>query len=191
MNDLENLQNLNLAHYILKATALIGVERKVGGNQFRHAFATLGILLDYKFYDKSILLKASLLHDLFEDLPEPGTRENEINGFEDVESHEVTKLVWEVTRQDNETKREYLQRVLDKGSENALLLKCADRISNLTDLHRDTHSVSKISKYLDQTEEFVIPMARKVNHGMERELKDLVANRRSKIRGIDTNKISL
>jgi len=191
MNDLENLQNLNLAHYILKATALIGVERKVGGNQFRHAFATLGILLDYKFYDKSILLKASLLHDLFEDLPEPGTRENEINGFEDVESHEVTKLVWEVTRQENETKREYLQRVLDKGSENALLLKCADRISNLTDLHRDTHSVSKISIYLDQTEEFVIPMARKVNHEMERELKDLVANRRSKIRGIDTNKISL
>ena len=191
MNDLENLQNLNLAHYILKATALIGVERKVGGNQFRHAFATLGILLDYKFYDKSILLKASLLHDLFEDLPEPGTRENEINGFEDVESHEVTKLVWEVTRQDNESKREYLQRVLDKGSKNALLLKCADRISNLTDLHRDTHSVSKISKYLDQTEEFVIPMARKVNHEMERELKDLVANRRSKIRGIDTNKISL
>jgi hypothetical protein len=59
-----------------------------------------------------------------------------------------------------------------------MLLKCADRISNLTDLHRDTHTEQKISDYLDQTEEFVIPMARKVNADMLIELTDLVAKRR-------------
>jgi len=68
MTELEVLRNLVLAPYILKATALIGVQRQVGGNQFRHCFSTLGILLDYKFFTNSILLKASLLHDLLEDL---------------------------------------------------------------------------------------------------------------------------
>ncbi len=175
MNDLEDLRNLVLAPYILKATALIGVQRKVGGNQFRHCFSTLGILLDYKFYNKSVLLKASLLHDLFEDLPE--VQVEEIRSI-DHESHEVVELVLEVTKGEDETKPQYLQRVLSAGSRNALILKCADRISNLTDLHRDTHSDQKISDYLDQTEQFVIPMAQKVNPDLVIELKDLVAKRR-------------
>jgi GTP pyrophosphokinase len=119
MNDLETLRNLVLAPYIIKATALIAVDRKVGGNQFRHCFSTLGILLDYKFYNNSILLKASLLHDFLEDLPEA-----------------------------------------------------------------DTHTDQKISDYLDQTEKFVIPMARKVNKDMVLELIDLVAKRREIFRMI-------
>ena len=175
MSDLDILKNLVLAPYILKATALIGVSRKVGGNQFRHSFATLGILLDYKFFKDPILLKAALLHDLLEDLPE--TQVDEIRWI-DHESHQVVDLVMEVTRQKDETKQQYLHRILGSGSKNALLLKCADRISNLTDLHRDTHSEQKISEYLDQTEQFVIPMARRVNADMFIELTDLVKERR-------------
>ncbi|MCD4678877.1 MAG: hypothetical protein K8S00_00685 [Bacteroidales bacterium] len=175
MTDLDTLKNLVLAPYILKATALIGVKRKVGGNQFRHSFSTLGILLDYKYYNDSILLKASLLHDLLEDLPE--TQLEEIRWL-DHESHLVVDLVLEVTRQKHETKSQYLQSILYAGSINAMVLKCADRISNLTDLHRDTHSEQKISDYLDQTEEFVLPMAERVNADMLIELKDLVAKRR-------------
>jgi (p)ppGpp synthase/HD superfamily hydrolase len=175
MSDLDTLKNLVLAPYILKATALIGVRRKVGGNQFRHSFATLGILLDYKFFDDSVLLKAALMHDLLEDLPE--TQLDEIR-FIDDEGYKVVDLVLEVTKRKDEVKFLYLQRVLNNGSRNALLLKCADRISNLTDLHRDTHSDQKISEYLDQTEEYVIPMARKVNADMVIELTDLVNIRR-------------
>ncbi len=175
MNDTEKLTNLVLAPYILKATALIGVSRRVGGNQFRHAFATLGILLDYKFFDDSVLLKAALLHDLLEDLPE--TQVDEIRWI-DHESRQVVELVLEVTRQKEETKQQYLERVLLQGSKKALLLKCADRISNLTDLHRDTHSDQKISEYLAQTEQYVIPMAEKVNADLVIELKDLVNKRR-------------
>ena len=175
MSELDSLKNLVLAPYILKATALIRVQRQVGGNQFRHCFSTLGILLDYKFFNDSVLLKASLLHDLLEDLPE--TQVDEIRWI-DNEGHQVVNLVLEVTKQKEESKIQYLQRVLDWGSKNALLLKCADRISNLTDLHRDTQTPQHISDYLDQTEQFVIPMARLVNPDMVIELTDLVERRR-------------
>ncbi len=195
MTSLESLKNLVLAPYILKATALISVQREVGGNQFRHCFSTLGILLDYKFYTNSVLLKASLLHDLFEDLPE--TQIDEVRWI-DSDGADVVNLVLEVTRRKDETKEQYLQRVLMEGSGNAHLLKCADRISNLTglrhllvdlglltDLHRDTQSEQKISDYLDQTEKYVFPMARKVNDDMLIELTDLVARRRKIIRMLE------
>jgi GTP pyrophosphokinase len=158
----------------------------VGGNQFRHCFSTLGILLDYKFFRNSILLKASLLHDLLEDLPE--TQVDEIRWI-DNESDQVVNLVLEVTRRKEETKFQFLQRILNTGSFNAMLLKCADRISNLTDLHRDTHTDQRISEYLDQTEKFVIPMAQKVNADMVIELTDLVSKRRGILRMMEEGKI--
>jgi len=175
MNDLDTLRNLVLAPYILKATALICVSRKVGGNQFRHSFSTLGILLDYKYFGDSVLLKASLLHDLLEDLPD--TQVDEIR-YIDHEARQVVDLVLEVTRRNEETKPQYLQRVLNTGSVRARILKCADRISNLTDLHRDTHPDQKISDYLNQTEQFIIPMAKQINADMVIELTDLITRRR-------------
>ena len=181
MDDLETLKKLTLAPYILKATALISVQRKVGGNQFRHCFSTLGILLDYKFFNDSVLLKASLLHDFLEDMPE--AQVEDIRQI-DEDGEKVVELVLEVTKRNDETKAEYLERVLKNGSRNALLLKCADRISNLTDLHRDTHTTQKISDYLDQTEEYVVPMAKNVNEDMFIELTDLVAKRREILNSI-------
>jgi len=185
MSALETLKNLVLAPYILKATALISIQRAVGGNQFRHCFSTLGILLDYKFYTDTVLLKASLLHDLLEDLPE--TQVDEIRCI-DSDGANVVQLVLEVTKRKDETKEQYLQRLLEYGSRDALLLKCADRISNITDLHRDIQSEQKISDYLDQTEKYVIPMAKRVNNDMFIELTDLVAKRRGILRMLENNK---
>jgi len=185
MTALESLRNLVLAPYILKATALISVHREVGGNQFRHCFSTLGILLDYKFFANSILLKAALLHDLLEDMPE--TQVDEIRWI-DGDGTAVVELVLEVTKRKDETKSQYLQRVLENGSQNALLLKCADRISNLTDLHRDIQTDQKISDYLDQTEKYVIPMAQQVNADMLIELTDLVAKRRRIVRMLESDR---
>ena len=54
----------------------------------------------------------------------------------------------------------------------------ADRISNLTDLHREQYSNEKMKAYLDQTEKYVLPMAREVNAYMALELQDLIAVRR-------------
>jgi (p)ppGpp synthase/HD superfamily hydrolase len=174
MSDLDVLKNLVLAPYILKATALISISRKVGGNQFRHSFSTLGILLDYKYFKDSILLKASLLHDLLEDLPETQV--------------DVVNLVLEVTKVREESKLQYLQRVLENGSRYAKILKCADRISNLTDLHRDTHPDQKISDYLNQTEQYILPMAGQVNADMVIELTDLIARRRDILRRMNWSK---
>ncbi len=175
MNDIEKLKGLVLAPYIIKATTLIGVRRKVGGNQFRHAFATLAILLDYKMFSDPILLKASVIHDLFEDCPQ--TNEQDIRNI-DEHSNQVVDLVLEVTKSTKVTKAEYLKNILENGTVNAKILKVADRISNLTDLHRDNYPKSKMSRYLNETETYVLPMAKQVSKDMETELSDLVRTRR-------------
>ena len=164
----------NLEKYISKATTLIGVSRKCGGNQFRHQFATLGILLDYKYYD-SVLLKASVLHDIIEDY---GADLNEISQF-DEDGPAVVALILEVTKDDRELKEVYLERILKSGSTRSKILKCADRISNLTDLHLDTHTSGKIFSYLRQTEKYILPMAKEVNVNFETELVDLISKRNS------------
>jgi len=182
MDETEKLKNIVLAPYIIKATALIGKKRGVGGNQFRHAMATMAILLDYKLFDDYILLKASVIHDLLEDVPE--TNEFEIRII-DGQADKVLELVKEVTRPEWMPKADYLKKILDHGSYNAKLLKCADRISNLTDLHRDIQSDQKISSYLDETEKYVIPMAQQVNMDMLIELTDLVRRRRQFLKIIE------
>jgi len=137
--------------------------------------ATMAILLDYKLFDDYILLKASVIHDLLEDVPE--TNEFEIRII-DGQADDVLALVKEVTRPDDMPKEVYLRNILENGSVRAKILKCADRISNLTDLHTDTHSIKKINAYLDQTEKWVLPMAEQVNPDMYRELSDLIVSRR-------------
>ena len=180
-NNLTTMDNQNffksfvLAPYIMKASVLIGIRRKTGGNQFRHSFSTLGILLDYKYFDDPILLKASLLHDVVEDIDYQDL--NEIMNI-DNDAPSVLSLVLEVTRRKDETKVEYLERV-QFASRNAKILKCADRIQNLTDLHLDTHTNQKISDYLDQTEKYILPLAREVNLDFEKEIVDLIKVRRN------------
>lgn len=176
MDNLEKdqLVNLVLAPYIQKATALIGKSRKVGGNQFRHAMATFAILLDYHYTDP-VLLKASLIHDLIEDIE--GVDIQDIIKI-DSDGTKVLELVLEVTKLDSDTKPEFLTRIKDIGSTSAKILKVADRISNLTDLHRDIFNEEYISIYLDETQRIIYPIALEVNEDMAFELKDLIDRRR-------------
>ena len=162
-----------LAPYVQKATALRGKYRYVGGNQFRHALGTFAILLDYHYLDP-VLLKASIIHDLFEDT-KCVTPEEIL--YLDKDGQAVYKLVIEVTRTKTETKDEFLQRILLKGSVNAKILKCADRISNLTDLHTDIFDKEFIRNYIEETKKWVIPMAEQVNKNMLYELKDIIQRR--------------
>src|SRR6476646_788953 len=92
----QSLRNLTLAPYIVKAMALIGVRRRSGSNMFRHQLSTLAILLDYKIVDP-VLLKASVIHDLFENAANmPGVSEDEIVRI-DADGPAVFALVMEVT----------------------------------------------------------------------------------------------
>jgi GTP pyrophosphokinase len=175
MTETEKLKNLILAPYIIKATALIGKERNVGGNQFRHALATMAILIDYKLFDNYILLKSAVIHDLLEDIPE--TNEQDLRNIDD-QANQVVDLVLEVTKPKDMAKADFLKGILEHGSRNAKILKVADRISNLTDLHRDQYSKNKMDEYLDQTEKYVLPMAVEVNKDMALELRDLIDARR-------------
>lgn len=171
----ENLRNLVLAPYISRATALIGIQRDIGGNAFRHQMACLAILIDYKYSD-SILLKASVIHDLLEDIQ--STDISEIRSI-DPEANQVVNLVEEVTKKQDELKNDYLQRILETGSTKAKILKVADRIANLIEITSDLYSKEKIDSYLEQTKKYIIPIARQVNQNMFIELNDLVKKRKS------------
>lgn len=165
--------NLVIAPYVQKATALRGVKRYVGGNQFRHALATFAILIDYHYVD-AVLLKASVIHDLIEDVK--NTSHEEIRTL-DHDGPRVLELVLEVSRRQEETKEDFLKRILTDGSKNAKILKCADRISNLTDLHPDVFDEEYIKNTIFFTRKWVVPMAEQVNPDMLFELKDLLIRR--------------
>jgi (p)ppGpp synthase/HD superfamily hydrolase len=180
MDDFEQaLTRLTVAPYIVKAMALIGVRRRGGSNMFRHQVSTFGILLDYKIVDP-VLLKAAMIHDLFEDaVAMPGVTQDEISGL-DADGPAVYDLVMEVTIRTvngaREPKSDYLLRIMVNGSPRARTLKLADRISNITALGF-VHDMAFVKKYLTETRDCVLPYAERVNPDMYRELSDLVENR--------------
>ena len=185
MEDFEkSLGSITLAPYIVKAMALIGVKRKAGSNMFRHQISTMGILLDYKICDP-VLLKAAVIHDLFEDAPGmPGVTEKEIIRI-DSDGPAVYELVMEVTVRTvggiKEPKAEYLRRVMQNGSPRGKILKLADRISNITALGF-VHDGAFVRRYLQETRAFILPHAERVSPDMFRELSDLVESRERMLR---------
>jgi GTP pyrophosphokinase len=184
VDDIEQtLLNIRLAPYIVKAMALIGVGRRAGSNMFRHQISTMGILMDYKIIDP-VLLKAAVIHDLFEDAAGmPGVSEDEISRI-DADGPAVYALVMEVTHRNHgasrEPKSEYLLRIMQTGSSRAKVLKLADRISNITALGF-VHEPVFVRRYLDETKAYVLPYANHINADMFRELSDLIANREQQL----------
>jgi (p)ppGpp synthase/HD superfamily hydrolase len=173
VDDMLRLKQMHLAPYMQLATALIGNLRRSGGNMFRHQLDTMAILIDYGYID-SVLLKASIIHDLIEDVP--GFDRDRILEI-DEESADVLKLVLEVTRRPIEVKAEFLSRIREFGSDKARVLKSADRISNMISLGYVT-DVEFVRRYTDETENLVFPIAELADLRMLIELQELVATRR-------------
>ena len=171
--EMQKLSDMHIAPYMQLATGLIGKARHAGGNMFRHQMDTLAILIDYGYID-SVLLKASVVHDTVEDIPD-FDRNLIINA--DEEGDEVLNLVLEVTRREDEDKRQFLKRILDTGSQKAKILKCADRISNMISLGYVTDP-KFIERYCDETEFFLLPMAIEIDYNMYQELINLIMSRR-------------
>jgi len=167
------LKNIFMAPYMQLSTELIGKARHDGGNMFRHQIDTMGILIDYGYID-SVLLKASVIHDLLEDISDYD--HNKILEI-DIDSKEVYELVLEVTRKPEESKCDYLKGIIDHGSEKAKILKCADRISNMITLGFVTKS-EFIERYCDETEYYILPIALEVDYNMYQELISLIITRR-------------
>ena len=142
----------------------------------------MAILLDYKFID-GVLLKASVIHDLFEDAEGmPGVSKAEVVNLDD-DGPAVYDLVMEVTIRTVDGRKEpksvYLQRVMQTGSQRAKILKLADRISNIYSLGF-VHDEAFLERYLAETRADVLPYAEAVNADMFRELSDLVKDREQK-----------
>jgi GTP pyrophosphokinase len=178
------LAGITLAPYIVRAMCLIDVPRKAGSNMFRHQMSTLAILLDYKVTD-AVLLKASVIHDLFEVADGlPGVTREAIECI-DGDGPAVYALVQEVSIRKvagvREPKSVYLARVMETGTERARRLKLADRISNLITLGF-VNDGAFVERYLQETRTCVLPHAAAVNADMHRELSDLVASRDSALR---------
>jgi len=170
---MQQLKEMHLAPYMQLATNLIGKSREGGGNMFRHQLDTMAILMDYGYID-SVLLKASIVHDLLEDIPD--FNHNTLISI-DFESHAVYDLVQEVTRKNEETKPEFLTRIREKGSWSAKILKVADRISNMISLGF-VNNLEFVERYINETERYLLPLAAEISQYMLRELGDLVKSRR-------------
>jgi (p)ppGpp synthase/HD superfamily hydrolase len=173
------LAQVALAPYIVRAMRLIDVPRRAGSNMFRHQMSTLAILIDYKHADP-VLLKASVIHDLFEVADgQSGVTREAIESI-DADGPAVYTLVQEVTIRIvdgvKEPKSQYLERVMRTGSEPAKRLKLADRISNLVALGF-VNDREFVERYLRETRAHILPYAAAINGDMHRELGDLVANR--------------
>jgi (p)ppGpp synthase/HD superfamily hydrolase len=171
--DMLRLKGTRLAPYIQLATVLIGKTRSGGGNMFRHQLDTMATLIDYNHID-SIMLKAAIIHDVLEDIPD--FNHNLIFTI-DYEGHAVYELVMEVTRSREEPKAEFLTRILDTGSRSAKILKVADRISNMITLGF-VNDIEFVSRYTDETERYIYPIAEIVDLSMLKELHSLVESRR-------------
>ena len=167
------LSNISFAPYIQLSTMLIGKQRHAGGNMFRHQIDTMGILMDYGYID-SVLLKASVVNDTVEDIPD--FDENLILNA-DSDGKDVLSLVLEVTKREGEKKDEFLKRIINYGSQKAKLLKCADRISNMISLGFVTDS-KFIERYCNETEFYILPIAIEVDYNMYQELISLIMTRR-------------
>jgi (p)ppGpp synthase/HD superfamily hydrolase len=168
-----HMSGIHLAPYIQVATYLIGKSREGGGNMFRHQLDTMTILIDYGYID-SVLLKAALVHDILEDIPD--FNHNTLLSI-DSDSHAVYDLVQEVTRRYGESKVDFLTRIREKGSYNAKILKVSDRLSNMISLGF-VNNLEFVERYINETEQYVIPIAAEISHHMLRELGDLVISRR-------------
>jgi hypothetical protein len=166
------LKGMYLAPYIHLATSLRGKARHAGGNMFRHQLDTMATLIDYGYID-SILLKASIIHDVLEDVPDFNV--NELLSI-DSESSAVYQLVMEVTRRPGQEKPDYLRQIIQNGSQRAKVLKCADRISNMISLGF-VNDPKFIARYCEETEIYVFPIALEVNFDMYTELLYLVISR--------------
>ena len=173
------LTKISLAPYIYIATNLISNKRKAGGTAFRHQISTLGILIEYGYIDP-ILLKASVIHDTLEDL----------NGFDpsiiencDEDGQEVLKLVLEVSKQADESKGDFLKRIVEKGSYRAKVLKCADRISNLIELGFVTDA-KFIERTCEDSECYILPLALQVDFNMYLEILSLIESRKKYLEDI-------
>ncbi len=170
------MSRLNLSPYLPFSLHLAAKPRRGSGNMFRHQMETLAILLEYG-YTEPVLLKASLIHDLLEDGELVDYHAYDEIATIDEDGAKVLALVKEVSRKVvdgvEEPKSEFLLRIMLQGSEQAKILKLADRISNISALPM-SGDPEFIKNYTNETAKYILPYANSINPEMASELKNRI-----------------
>jgi (p)ppGpp synthase/HD superfamily hydrolase len=165
--------NINIWPYIDLSRSLITKKRRGNGNMFRHQVETFTILLEYG-YDDPVLLKAALIHDLFEDGHKVGFYNFGSVVTTDKDGKEVYDLVMELSIRvkDNieEPKDQFLERIMNKGSQRSKILKLADRLSNINSLN-STNDLNFIKRYIEETNLHIMPYAEGIDKNLADELR--------------------
>jgi (p)ppGpp synthase/HD superfamily hydrolase len=164
--------NIDLWPYFELSRYLVKKERKGFGNMFRHQVETFAILIELG-YDDPVLLKAALIHDLFEDGHKVGFTDFDEVISTDQDGKEVYDLVQElsirIVNKMEEPKAQFLERIMQKGSQRAKILKLADRLSNINTLLA-TRDMPFIIRYLDETKIHIMPYAERIDQHIASEL---------------------
>lgn len=171
------LSGLALEPYLHLALGLARLPRKGGGTMFRHQMDTLAVLLEYGHRDP-VLLRAAVVHDVLEDLPDVG--EAAFAALPD--GAEVLAVVREVSRGPDEPKATFLRRVHREGSRRARLLKVADRISNLGNLGQ-SGDPAFVRRYVLESALEVYPTAQEVSPEMAAAMRELLEQRLAELGG--------
>jgi (p)ppGpp synthase/HD superfamily hydrolase len=166
--------NTDFWPYLELSRILSHKKRKGTGNMFRHQLETFAILLEYGYKDP-ILLKAAIIHDLIEDGQKVGFTNFESIITADEDGKEVYDLVKEVSiRVENNTeepKEQFLERIMQNGSQKAKVLKLADRLSNIISLS-SANDIDFVQKYIEETNLHIMPYADEINKDIAGELKN-------------------
>jgi (p)ppGpp synthase/HD superfamily hydrolase len=164
--------NINIWPYVGLSRPLVKKKRKGNGNMFRHQFETFAILLEYGYEDQ-VLLKAALIHDLFEDGQKVGFSRFESVITIDEDGQEVYDLVKELSlhieNDCEESKDKFLVRIMQEGTQRARVLKLADRLSNINSLPA-VYDGQFVKRYIEETKLYILPYARRIDINIAAEL---------------------
>jgi len=137
---------------------------------FAHPVRTAAILraVGFSEFQNENLMIAALLHDLVEDTPIT------LNDIRKNFGEKVALIVKELTKPEKGDKEEWI-RSFENASEEAKIIKMADRIDNLMDMDIDIWSTEKQKSYANQGK-IILEQCGKANAELALKLKDVIKN---------------
>lgn len=163
--------------YEVAESAHAGQMRDEGTPYIVHPLRVAVSLADELEIYSPTLIASALMHDVIED--SPVTRAQIAEMFGD----QIAKIVWLLTKLDTVSLPAYLAAIEAAGQTGAPLVKLCDRLDNLRFLAHSPRYEKK-RRYIRTTEQHYMPMAARTNQYIHDEMKRLLEEARSHVRGI-------
>ena len=168
------------------------VARKVHATQFRDEGSpyivhpirvAVSIVDELRLYSTKLVCSA-LLHDVIEDSPEddPVTRSHIAEWF----NEEIAEIVWLLTKLEDVSLPEYLERIEAAAETGAPLVKLCDRLDNMRSVIH-TPKLEKKRRYIRTTESLYLPMAARTNQYLHNELQRCLEEARNQVDALADN----